>query len=82
MKKKDIGLIVVMGIISGTLSVLLSGKLFVTPDDRKQAVEVAPAIVGELPRPENAYFNDVSVNPAQNITIGRDPNSNPFNGGQ
>ncbi len=82
MKKKDIGLIIVMGIISATISILLSGKLFTTPDDRKQSVEVAPAIIGELARPETDYFNENSVNPAQNITVGRDPNSNPFNGGQ
>jgi hypothetical protein len=80
MKAKDFGVIALVAIISGVVSILLSGVLFATPEDRKQKVEVVEPISTTFERPDSRYFNNKSVNPSQNIDIGNDPNSNPFIG--
>ncbi len=80
MKKKDIGVIAAVAVFSGVISILLSGVLFATPEDRRQKVEVVEPISTTFNRPDSRYFNSQSVNPSQNIQIGTDPNSNPFTG--
>jgi hypothetical protein len=77
MKTKDIGLIVVIAIISGALSIVLS-SLLIPSADKSQSVETVGAINSEFQRPPTEYFNQDSVNPTQEITIGEDANSKPF----
>lgn len=78
LKSKDLQIIFIVAVISLVASVLLSGVLFSTPEDRSQKVETAEAINTNFDRPGSVYFNKNSFNPAQEIQIGRDPNSNPF----
>lgn len=80
MKAKDLGVIAVVAIVSAVLSIILSGVLFSTPEDRRQSVEVVEPISTSFERPDATYFNLNSINPAQNIQVGTDPNSNPFAG--
>jgi len=80
MKRKDLGTLAVVAIVSAFLSIILSGVLLSPPEDRQQKVEVVEPISTTFERPDSAYFNSKSVNPAQNIQVGQDPNSNPFEG--
>lgn len=82
MKQKDIILIVIVVIISGTFSFLLSKFLFSTPKDRETQVEVVQAISPDFPQPDPRYFNANSVDPTQNITIGDNQNNQPFSSTQ
>ena len=80
MKRKDIVTIIIVAIVSSFLSIILSGMLLSTPEDRQQSVEVVEVISTNFERPDSTYFNDKSVNPAQAIQVGQDPNSKPFEG--
>ncbi len=80
MKAKDIGILVVVAIVSGVISIILSGIFFSTPSDRAQSVEVVEPIATTFDRPTQVYFSADAINPAQNIDVGTDPNSNPFGG--
>jgi hypothetical protein len=79
MKQKDITLIVVIAVISAVVSFVASNKLFVTPSNRAQQVEVVDSIDSSFNTPSKKYFNNSSIDPTQNSTIGGDTNQNPFN---
>jgi hypothetical protein len=81
MKQKDIALIVVIAAVSGVLSFFISDMIFVTPDNRQQAVEKVDVITADFTPPSEKYFNNQSVNPAQSVQIGGG-NQNPFAGAQ
>ncbi len=76
--KKDAFTILIVAIFSAVLSIILSGLFISTPEDRAQKVEVVDPIVTTFEAPSKEYFNSNSVNPSQNIQIGTDSNSNPF----
>lgn len=78
MKQKDILLIAVVVVVSGTASFFLSKFLFNTPKNRQQKVEVVQPISAEFPQPDSKYFNSNSIDPTKNITIGDSNNSKPF----
>lgn len=80
MKKKDIATIVVVVIVSGGLSLILSSVFISSPKKRSTRVEVVQPITADFPEPKKQYFNDKSVNPTQLITIGNNTNTKPFNG--
>ncbi len=80
MKQKDIALITVIAIVSGAISFVVSGKVFVTSSNRQQKVEVVDAINTTFPQPNAKYFNSKSIDPSQTIQIGDSNNTNPFNG--
>ena len=82
MKQKDIALIVVIAGVSATMSFILSNKVFVTPETREQSVETVDKIEAAFVSPSIKYFNDNSINPTQDSTLGGEGNQNPFNGGQ
>ncbi len=81
MKQKDIALIAVVAIISATLSFLLSGKLFVTPENRQQNVQVIDKITAEFTAPDKRFFNENSINPTVDTTLDN-TNQTPFNSKQ
>jgi hypothetical protein len=80
MKQKDIALIIVIAFISGVVSFVVSGKIFVTPNNRQQQAEVVDKIDPTFQTPDKKYFNSGSIDPTQSTTIGNDNNQNPFNG--
>lgn len=80
MKQKDIALIIVVAVISAIVSFIVSGKIFVTPANRQQKVEVVDKIDSDFTQPDSKYFNSSSVNPTQLVTIGNNNNQNPFSG--
>lgn len=79
MKQKDIALIVVIVIVSGTISFFISKWLFSVPANRQTKVEVVTPISADFNQPDKRYFNSNSVDPTQNITIGGSQNTAPFN---
>lgn len=80
MKQKDWILIIVIAVVSGVFSFIISDHIFVTPANRQQKVEVVDAITPDFKTPDNKYFNAQSIDPAQTIELGTGGNSNPFNG--
>jgi type II secretory pathway pseudopilin PulG len=80
MKQKDIALIIVIVIVSGIASLILSRLIFAPSKDREQQVEVVDVITADFPTPDSKYFNANSVDPTQLIQIGDTNNPNPFNG--
>ena len=78
MKQKDLSIIIAVAVLSAIVSFLLSNKLFVTPENRQQKVEVVDAIVSEFDQPSTKYFNETSINPTQ-ISQLDSTNQTPFN---
>lgn len=78
MKQKDIALIIVIAFISAIVSFVVSGKIFVTPKNRQQQVEVVDVINSAFQPPSSKYFNSSSIDPTQLVTIGNNNNQNPF----
>lgn len=79
MKQKDIALIIIFAVLSAVISFVLSGKIFVTPANRQQPVEVVDKISTEFQLPDARYFNASSINPTVQSQLGTDTNQNPFN---
>ena len=80
MKQKDIVLIIVIAFISAVVSYFVSNKLFVTPSNRQQQVDMVAPISTTFQTPSKTYFNSSSIDPTQSSQIGSDNNQNPFNG--
>lgn len=80
MKQKDIALIIIIVFISAVASFFISGKIFGSPKDRQQKVEVVNPITSDLPKPDKQFFNSQAFDPTRVITIGQNANPNPFNG--
>ena len=80
MKRKDIAVIIVVAFLSAVLSFVISGKIFVTPANRQQGVEVVDKISTDFQLPDSRYFNATSINPTITAQLGTDTNQNPFNG--
>jgi len=78
MKQKDILTIVLVAIVSGIVSLVISSKVFNTPQNRQQEVEVVPAISVVFPQPSTQYFNSKSIDPIQIIRISNNNNTQPF----
>ena len=57
MKRKDILIIVVIAMISGILSLVLSNLFITAPKNRQEKVEVVELISPEFKRPDSRYFN-------------------------
>jgi hypothetical protein len=79
MKQKDIATLIVIAAISAIVSFIISGKIFVTPANRQQKVEVVDVIDSSFQTPSSKYFNSSSIDPAQLVQIGSNNNQNPFN---
>jgi hypothetical protein len=80
MKQKDVALIVVIAFISAIVSFVVSNKIFVTPNNRQQQVEVVDNITADFKSPNKKYFNSTSIDPTQAAQIAAGNNQNPFNG--
>lgn len=80
MKQKDVALIIVISIISVVASFIISNKIFVTPTNRQQKVEVVDVIDSSFQTPSTKYFNAQSFDPTQLVQIQNNNNQNPFNG--
>jgi len=80
MKRKDIKAIIVIVILSGVFSYLLSNAIFNKSRLHKEKVEVVQVIKSDFITPDSKYFNPNSINPTKKITIGNTTNPEPFHG--
>lgn len=78
MKQKDLTLIIMVVIVSGVFSLVLSNFLFGGEKSRQEKVEVVQPITSEFAQPSSKYFNDKSIDPTKLITIGDGNNNQPF----
>lgn len=80
MKTKDWGAIGVVVIIAAIISFVVANLIFGGKNAPRLKVEVVSPISADFPLPNTKYFNEDSLNPTQEIKIGEDNNSSPFNG--
>ncbi|MDB5165092.1 MAG: hypothetical protein JWL89_718 [Candidatus Saccharibacteria bacterium] len=80
MKRKDLGLIAVIIVISAVFSLIVSNAIFASPKNRQQKVEVVQPITADFPQPDSRYFNKNAFDPTKVITIGQNANADPFSG--
>lgn len=80
MKRKDIALFIVIGVISAIFSIIISRYFFATPASKKQTAEVVQPITTEFSEPNKKYFNKEAFDPTRQITIGETVNTDPFKG--
>lgn len=81
MKQKDLSIIFAVAFLSTIVSFLVSSKIFVTPENRQQKVEVVDVINADFKDPSSRYFNAESINPTQ-ISQLSSTNQTPFNASQ
>lgn len=84
MKRRDIILIVSVAVITGILSLLISGVIFSVPKNRSSKVPTADIVPTALPDIKNdssykAFLNTNALDPAQPVQVGNTQNSTPFN---
>lgn len=79
MRKKDLPLVIVIGIFSLVVSLVLSNLIFNSSENKKLESAVVTPITNEFVDPDKKYFNDQSVNPTQKIQINENTNNQPFN---
>ncbi len=79
MKRKDIIIIVVICVISGVVSLVLSNLLLGSPAKRQSTIEKVEPISADFKTPDSRYFNSNSIDPTQLIKIGENTNQSPFN---
>lgn len=86
MKQKDVVLIVAVAVITGLISMILSG-LFFNPPKKDSKVPVVDDFTTSLPDIKNDpsysnFLNEQALNPAQPVQIGPAGNTVPFNSSQ
>lgn len=79
MKQKDIATIVVVAFIAAVSSYLIANKVFVTPENRQQNVEVVDKLTAQFDTADSRFFNQDSINPTTNTGLDS-TNQTPFNG--
>ena len=78
MKQKDILTLVVIAIVSGGISLLLSSFFLTSDANRSEQVEVVEELTTDFQRPPSEYYNESSLNPTQIIEIGPNESNEPF----
>ncbi len=76
-KSKDLSVILVSVGIASLLALFLSGAIFKT-DNVKTSVEIVEPISSEFPALPETVFNQNSLNPTREITIGEGNQPTPF----
>lgn len=80
MKSKDWQVIGVVVVVAGIITFAVATLLFGGKNTNILKVEVVSPISSDFPLPNKNYFNEDSLNPTQEIKIGEDSNTSPFNG--
>jgi len=79
MKQKDIATIIIVAFIAAGSSYFIANRVFVTPANRQQTVEVIDVLSDKFGPPDTRFFNDQSINPTRNTGLDN-TNQTPFNG--
>lgn len=78
MKQKDIAIILVVIVVSGVVSFFAGRFFFNKPQNRQVQAEIVDVISTEFTRPSTKYFNEKSIDPAEQVFIGQGANATPF----
>lgn len=79
MKQKDIVIIIAVAGVTAILSFALANFLFGGNKMANLKAPVVDPITSEFKLPSSQYFNNNSLDPTKNITIGDNTNNAPFN---
>lgn len=82
MKRKDLGLILVIVFISAIISLVVSRTVFGSPASRNLEAEEVQAITTNFTEPDRRYYNKDAFDPTRVITIGDNSNNAPFSGSE
>jgi len=85
MKRRDLGLLVMVAIVAAIFSYILSGAIFSSPKKSPVSVPVITPISASFADVKNdsnykTIFNSGALNPTQLIRIGGQTNKSPFTG--
>lgn len=78
MKSKDIPIIVGVAIVAAIISYLIAGFAFGGKETENLSAPIIQPISSEFAEPDQAFFNNNSINPTKDIEIGENNNSTPF----
>ncbi|MBI4034739.1 hypothetical protein HY380_02465 [Candidatus Saccharibacteria bacterium] len=83
MKRKDLTLIIIIGLAAAIFSWVIAGFIFRQPASRSAEVPVVPLISTDFPDVKNDpaynfFLNKQALDPTQPVHIGGSNNSNPF----
>jgi hypothetical protein len=78
MKKNDLLVIIVVGIVAGVFSLVLSNVLFSSKGKNQLSAQKVNPINSIFQKPDSRYFNSEGINPTQLIQIGDSINNQPF----
>lgn len=78
MKQKDIALLVVIVILAGAISLVVSQNLFLSGKNKSLTAEKVDVIEAKFQQPDKTIFNQNAINPTQLIQIGDTSNPQPF----
>lgn len=78
MKQKDIALIVVVAIVAGVFSLLLTQVLFTPKNIKQLKAETVDPIKADFNKPDGRVFNKDAINPTKLLQIGDSSNPEPF----
>ena len=79
MKQKDIIIIIAVAVVSGIISYAAANFLFGGHKVYNLTAPTVQPISAVFQLPSTTYFNQQSIDPTQNITIGNSTNAAPFN---
>lgn len=78
MKQKDIALIVIVAVVAGAFSLVITSTLFVGKKGKDLKAETVSQITSQFDKPDERVFNSNALNPTQLIQIGDNNNPNPL----
>lgn len=78
MKKNDLVLIIVVGIVAGIFSLVSTNLIFTPKNIKNLKAQKIDAIDSSFNQVDKKYFNSESINPTQLIQIGDKANPQPF----
>lgn len=78
MKQKDIALIVIVAVVAGVFSIVITSTVFVGKKGKELKAETVSSISSEFKQPDKNVFNQDALNPTQLIQIGENNNPKPL----
>lgn len=87
MKRADILRLVVVAVVAGMFSLIVTSVIFSVPKNRSSKVPTVDAIPTAMPDVKNdpsyqTFLNNQAIDLTQPVTIGNSQNTTPFNGSQ
>ncbi|MEX0934553.1 MAG: hypothetical protein WDZ42_02010 [Candidatus Saccharimonadales bacterium] len=78
LEQKDIIVISLVAVFSFIASFFIASALITTPEDRAEQVLEVSEVSSDFPEVNRRIFNSDAINPTEEITLGEDSVTNPF----